>query len=81
MNLRSPCSNSDNLMHVPELMDRVRLIGCDEVYLVLLVDYKRESADLLPVLFGGERLRKIPFSSIEALAKGGLEELVRQRRH
>jgi hypothetical protein len=67
-------------MHVPGLMERVRLVGVDEVYVVLSVDHQRQAVDLLPVLFGGSRLSGVPFVSVEAMNGSGLDELVRRRR-
>ena len=66
-------------MHDPIFRERVRLVGVDEVYVVASVDRQRQAADLLPLIFGGERLRSVPFASIEKIAGDVTEELVRRR--
>ncbi len=66
-------------MHVPGLMDRVRLAGSDEVYVVTRVDYQVESADLLPILNGGPRLVAVPFASMQAVSEKWPRPLPRMR--
>ena len=67
-------------MHVPGIMEKVRLAGVDEVYMVLTVDHQQEAVDLLPIRFGGERLRTVPFSSVEALPVDVARDLLRRSR-
>jgi hypothetical protein len=67
-------------MHVPDVMEKVHLAGVDEVYLVLSVDHQAESVDVLPILFGGVRLKTVPFFCVEAIAGDAAEELRRRRR-
>jgi hypothetical protein len=52
-------------MQYPDLMERVRLVGFDEVYVVACINYETQVADLLPILNGGQRLRAVPFTSME----------------
>lgn len=66
-------------MHVPGLLEKVRLTGIDEVYVVLAVSRQQQAVDLLPILFGGERLRGVPFASVEAIAGDGAHELRQPR--
>jgi hypothetical protein len=54
-------------MHVPELMERVRLTGLDEVYLVTRIDDEVEAADLLPLVYGLKPLKSVPFLIMEAI--------------
>lgn len=46
-------------MHVPGLLERVRLCGFDEVYLVIRVDHVEQAADLLPIVYGRRAVRSI----------------------
>jgi hypothetical protein len=48
-------------MYVPNLMERVSLVGTDEVYLVTRVDYKAQVADLLLMLYGQLTIPAVPF--------------------
>ena len=54
-------------MHIPGLMERVRLTGIDEVYLVTRVDAARQVADLLPLKYGVHPRRCVPFPDLEAI--------------
>jgi hypothetical protein len=55
-------------MHVPGLLERVRLEGMEAVYLVTRVDYEGQLADLYPILYGQRSLAAVPFVVIEAIA-------------
>ena len=54
-------------MHVPGLMERVRLLGLDEVYLVTRVDRKAHVADLLPMIYGTRQIDSVPFLAMESI--------------
>lgn len=54
-------------MHVPALMERVRVTGIDEVYLVTRVDHVSQVADLLPVVYGKRLIRSVPFGVMEPI--------------
>jgi hypothetical protein len=54
-------------MHVPRLLERVRLGGLDEVFLVIRADDTAQEADLLPVVCGRHPLEGVPFIFIEAI--------------
>jgi hypothetical protein len=54
-------------MHVPGLLERVRLMGLDEVYLVTNVDHKAQVADLLPIIYAQRQLDSVPFLAMEAM--------------
>jgi hypothetical protein len=63
-------------MYVPGLMDRVSLVGRDEVYLVTRVDYDAQVADLLPMLRGDFAVPAVPFEVIEAILLGGSPDIL-----
>jgi hypothetical protein len=54
-------------MHVPGLIERVRLTGFEEVYLVTRVDHAGQLADLLPLVYGRQQLESVPFVAVEAI--------------
>lgn len=54
-------------MHVPVLLERVRLTGFDEVYLVTRVDQAEQLADLLPMIFGKRQIDSVPFLAMESI--------------
>ena len=54
-------------MHLPGLMERVRLLGVDEICLVTRVDHEARVADVLPVVFGKAEILDVPFHAIEAI--------------
>lgn len=54
-------------MHIPNLLERVRLTGLDEVYLVMRVDHEGNAADLLPIVYGRQQLDAVPFVIIEQI--------------
>jgi hypothetical protein len=58
-------------MHVPELMERVRLVGMDEVYFVARVDYDSQVADLLPMMYAMRAVHDVPFAVIEEIPGSG----------
>ena len=58
-------------MHVPGLLERVHLLGYDEVYLVTRVDQETQVADLLPMIYGERQLESVPFLVMEAIAGCG----------
>jgi hypothetical protein len=62
------------IMHVPGLLERVRLMGLDEVYLVTRVDQRAQVADLLPIIYGQWRLDSVPFLAMEPMPGGGPPE-------
>jgi hypothetical protein len=63
-------------MYVPGLMDRVSLVGRDEVYLVTRIDYDAQVADLLPMLRGDFAVPGVPFEVIEAIRLGGSPDIL-----
>jgi len=58
-------------MHVPGLMQRVRLTALDEVYLVIRVDHGEQVAGLLPLKYGMQTIRSVPFLALEAIQGWG----------
>ena len=54
-------------MHVPGLMERVRLMGLDEVYLVIRLDHEAQAADLLPIVYGRQSVKCVPFEAMEPI--------------
>jgi hypothetical protein len=54
-------------MHIPGLLERVRLTGLDEVYLVIRVDHQAQVADLLPIVNGQRQLPSVPFFAMESI--------------
>jgi hypothetical protein len=54
-------------MFVPGLMQRVRLTGIDEVYLVTRVDHATQAVDLLPLTYGQRQLQTVPFMALEQI--------------
>jgi hypothetical protein len=62
-------------MHVPGLLERVRLSGLDEVFLVIRVDGTVQEADLLPIIYGRCPLKHVPFIFIEAIPGCGPPQL------
>ncbi len=54
-------------MHVPGLLERVRLLGIDEIYLVTRVDQHEHLADVLPLVYGKPPVHNVPFHAIEAI--------------
>lgn len=70
-------------MHVPGLLERVRLSGLDEVYLVLRVDREAQAADLMPVVYGHNTVKSVPFLVMEPIPGCGPPKLLpdRKREH
>lgn len=62
-------------MHVPGLLERVRLCGLHEIYLVTRVDYETQVADLLPIGYGQSSVRSVPFLALEAIPGCGPPQL------
>jgi hypothetical protein len=54
-------------MHVPGLLERVRITGLDEVYLVIGVNEAEQLADLLPIVYGRRPVLSVPFTFMEAI--------------
>jgi hypothetical protein len=54
-------------MHVPGLLERVRITGLDEVYLVIGVNVAEQLADLLPIVYGRRPVLSVPFTFMEAI--------------
>jgi hypothetical protein len=54
-------------MHVPGLLERVRITGLGEVYLVIGVNGAEQLADLLPIVYGRSPVRSVPFIFMEAI--------------
>jgi hypothetical protein len=54
-------------MHVPGLLERVRITGLDEVYLVIRENGAEQLADLLPIVYGRSPVRSVPFIFMEAI--------------
>jgi CxxC-x17-CxxC domain-containing protein len=54
-------------MHVPGLLERVRITGLDEVYLVIGVNEGEQLADLLPIVYGRRPVPSVPFTFMEAI--------------
>jgi hypothetical protein len=54
-------------MHIPGLLERVRLLGVDEVYLVTRVDHEARMADMLPLVYGSAEIHNVPFNAIQAV--------------
>ena len=54
-------------MHVPGLLERVRITGLGEVYLVTRVSEAKQWADLLPIVYGRDLVRCCPFTFLEAI--------------
>ena len=54
-------------MHVPGLLERVRLSGLDEVYLVIGVDPSAQAADLMPIVYGRQTVKSVPFLVMEPI--------------
>jgi len=54
-------------MFVPGLLQRVRLAGIDEVYLVTRVDHASQAVDLLPLRYGVRQLETVPFVAVEEI--------------
>ena len=54
-------------MHKPGLLERVRLNGFDEVYLVTRVDHETQVADLWPIVYGRVPVYQASFERIEAI--------------
>jgi hypothetical protein len=59
-------------MHVPGLLERVRIFGTHEMYLVMRVDHEAEVADLLPIPYGRRALLAVPFLVMEAVPGCGI---------
>jgi hypothetical protein len=62
-------------MHVPDLLERVRLSGLDEVYLVIRVNGAEQVADLLPIVYGRSPVRSVPYLFMEAIPGCGPPDL------
>jgi len=58
-------------MHTPDLLEKVRLAGFDEVYLVTRVDREMQVADLLPIVYGKRPLWAVPFVALESTPDPG----------
>jgi len=58
-------------MFVPGLMQRVRLAGINEVYVVTRLDLAGRVADLLPLRYGVETVRAVPFLALEEIPGNG----------
>ena len=54
-------------MHVPGVLERMRLFGFDEVYLVTRVDQEAKVVDLWPIIDGHGMVEAVPFLMIEAI--------------
>lgn len=54
-------------MHVPSLLERVRLTGLNEVYLVTRVNDAEEVADLIPLKYAPFTMESVPFATLEAI--------------
>lgn len=54
-------------MYVPGRLERVRIAGLGEVYLVTHVSEAKQSADLLPIVYGQRLVRCCPFMFLEAI--------------
>jgi hypothetical protein len=48
-------------------MERVRVVGFNEVFLVTRLDHETGMADLLPLIYGKRRLEGVPFQVIEQM--------------
>jgi len=57
------------------LLERVRVVGSDEVYLVTRLDHKARLADLLPLIYGKRRVDCVPFQVIEGIPGCGPPDL------
>lgn len=55
-------------MHVPSLLERVRIHGQTDLFLVTRVNAEEQVADLLPIRWGPGSLENIPFVSLEPVA-------------
>ena len=64
-------SGGERPMHVPGLLERVRLSGLDEVYLVTRVDHETQAADLLPLVYGHTAVQSVPFVAMESMSGCG----------
>ncbi len=62
-------------MHVPGLLERVRLSGLGEVYLVTRVDREARAADLMPVIYGHDTVESVPFVVMEPIPGCGPPKL------
>jgi hypothetical protein len=54
-------------MHVPGLLERLRLTGLGEVYLVTRVNHVDQVADLLPLVYGRKAVAAVPFFFMESI--------------
>jgi hypothetical protein len=66
----------------PGLLERVRITGLDEVYLVIGVNEAEQLADLLPIVYGRRPVLSVPFTFMEAIPGcGGRTPSRKNRRH
>ncbi len=61
-------------MDVPGLLERVRLMGLDEVDLVTRVDHEAQVADLLPIVYGQRQIQSVPYLAVESIPGCGPPE-------
>jgi hypothetical protein len=54
-------------MHVPGLMERVRMTGLGDVYLVTRVNEDEKEADLLPIVYGRPPVTGVAFLFLESI--------------
>ena len=62
-------------MHVPGLLERVRLLGLGEVFLVIRVDHEAHEADLVPIVYGHNTVKAVPFLAMEPIPGCGPPQL------
>ena len=62
-------------MYVPGLMERVRVTGLGEVFLVTRVDEEEKEADLLPIVYGRQPLKQVAFLYLEPIPGCGPPKL------
>jgi hypothetical protein len=58
-------------MHVPTLVERVRVEGRSEVFLVLRVNHDDRAAHVVPLEKPGAAVLKVPFEELTPAGGGG----------
>ena len=66
-------------MYVPGLMERVRITGLSDVFLVTRVDEEEKVANLLPIVYGRLPLERVAFLFLEPIPGGAAEAAARRQ--
>ncbi|HWG20745.1 MAG TPA: hypothetical protein VG225_09460 [Terracidiphilus sp.] len=65
-------------MRSPLLLERVRLIGWDGLFLVTWIDHEASMVELAPLRYGEPVLENVPLHAVELLSEAPISPLIRE---